>query len=60
MENTVLIQFHVSKEEKQLLSQLAERNGRASVAATLRRLINDEAFRQNIDSSAQNLSSETR
>ena len=48
MGDSTFIQFQASKEEKQLLTQLAERNGRASISATLRRLIRDEATRYGV------------
>jgi len=49
MDDLVFIQFQASQKEKQLLSLIAKRNGRASVSATLRRLIHDEAEREEID-----------
>jgi hypothetical protein len=44
----VSIGFFLEQEEKDLLDAIAERNGRASKSAMLRKLITDEAQRQGI------------
>jgi hypothetical protein len=47
------VRFELTEEEKNLLASIAEQDGRAGMSATIRRLIRNEAFRRNIDASAQ-------
>ena len=48
MEKPEYIQVQVTKEEKQLLAQIAEREGRIGMSGVIRRFIHSEAQRRNL------------
>jgi hypothetical protein len=48
MTNITFVQFQVPQEDKKLLTQISTLDGNASMSATLRRLIRQEAERRGI------------